>query len=159
MPYQPPYFILKQSVVARAKKAVLLPMKRSRADLISLRCHAALEALRRGKGWFGAAEAMTRVLLLTGCLSDSGYGRLDKETMASAQRAIARVLDAGKRSGRWCLDDSTYRQFADVVNLHDSQLHVVPLLAYDAANGRLGRMFRALRSEQPVGCEAGARQA
>lgn len=147
MPYPLPYYRLKQSVTARAKKAALLPMKQSRVDLISLRYHTSLEALRRGNGWPGAAEAMTRMVLLTAFLSDSGYGSLDNEASSSAQRAIADVLVAGKRSGRWCLDESAYRQLADVANLHDSQLLVAPLVAYDAANGRLGRMFRALKGE------------
>ncbi|WP_322011179.1 hypothetical protein [Paraburkholderia sp. J12] len=154
MSHSNPYNRLKQGLQARAKKAALLPMSRARADLISLRFHGALEALRRGKGWFGAAETMTRMLMLTGFLSDSGYGILDKEAMARAQRAIAHVLDTGKRSGRWCLDEATYHQFADFVNLHDCQLHVAPLVAYDTAYGRLGRMFHALRSEQPEGYEA-----
>lgn len=100
-----------------------------------------------GRGWRGAALAMMRVLLLTGLLSERGYGQLGGEAMASARRAIAAVLEAGELSGCWRLDDSVYRQYAGIVTMHDAQLGTAPRGEYDAAMGQLGRLLDARRKE------------
>ncbi|MDE1182304.1 hypothetical protein [Paraburkholderia sp.] len=124
---------------ARMAKTMLLPIPRRTADELALRAHVALDALRRGKGCIGDAQAMTQAMLLAVFLAELGYENVTAETLGDAERAIASTFDAGRESGEWRLDDTAVGLFAVIVTGYDRQLMNTPLWAISEASDRLDR--------------------
>ncbi|MGY6159460.1 hypothetical protein [Paraburkholderia strydomiana] len=129
---------------ARHAKAMLLPMARQTADDLALRVHLALDALRRGDGGIGDAQTLTQVMLLTGFLAESGFGSATDEQLGEAERAIAKVFDTGRDTGRWMLDENGFAIFAQVATNYDQQLHRAPLWAVTEVSERLDRFTAGL---------------
>ncbi|RKT20749.1 hypothetical protein B0G69_4082 [Paraburkholderia sp. RAU2J] len=135
---------------ARHAKAMLLPIARSIADDLALRVHLALDALRRGVGSKTDAQTLTQTMLLTCFLAESGFGSISDEALGAADRAVSAVLDIGRETGEWRLDDAGFALFALLATNYDRQLHSAPLWAITEASERLDRFVAGVPDQTPV---------
>nr|WP_050456070.1 hypothetical protein [Candidatus Burkholderia verschuerenii] len=131
-----------QSMRVQLTKAQLLPIPRAVANELALQAHLAVEALRAGATDIAPAQQVTEVMLLTKFLADAGHGEFSNDALASADRAIAAVFDAGRDSGVWALPSEECDSFSAIVSLYDHQLQRATLGALTVASERLER-FKA----------------
>lgn len=118
---------------------MLLPVPRQTADGLALQVHVALDALRRGQGSMNDAQTMTQAMILTGFITESGYGDATAEQLSQAERAVSQVFDRGRETGQWYFDDAAFALFAPIVTAYDRQLQKAPLWAIAEASDRLNR--------------------
>jgi hypothetical protein len=104
--------------------------------------HVALDVMRRGQGNHSAAQTLCQAMILTGLLSEAGYGRATFEQMREAEEIICAAFDRGRETDVWSLDHDGFAQFAVIVATYDYQLQRAPLAAVAEASERLER-FRA----------------
>ncbi|MFM0736518.1 hypothetical protein PQQ51_04610 [Paraburkholderia xenovorans] len=135
---------------ARHGKAMLLPIARRTADELALRVHLSLDALRRGAGGIGDAQALTQTMLLTGFLAECGFGEANGEQLATAERVVSMVFDIGRETGEWKLDDGGFEVFAAIATNYDQQLHSAPLWAITEASDRLDRFTAGMPYQAPM---------
>lgn len=144
-----PYFQRSQAARARRAKTLLLPMRRTSADELSLQVHIALDAMRRGKGCANATQTLCQAMILVGLLAELGYGTATYEQMQSAEAIISAAFDRGRDSDVWCFGDDDFEQFALIVTTYDAQLQSAPMSAIAEASNRLDR-FRAGESFEEI---------
>ena len=135
---------------ARHAKAMLLPIARQIADDLALRVHLALDALRRGAGSKSDAQTLTQTMLLTGFLTEFGFGSMSREELGAADRAMAAVFDIGRETGEWRLDGTEFALFASIATSYDRQLHSAPLWVITDASERLDRVIAGVPDQAPV---------
>jgi hypothetical protein len=129
-----------QAARAHAAKSMLLPLPRSVADDLALQMYLALDALRRRAGSDSDAQKLTRAMLLSAFLVESGYGAMTNEALCTADALIAECFAHGRACGIWRLDETAYRAFAAIVGGYDRQLQKAPLWALTDASERLQRL-------------------
>jgi hypothetical protein len=135
---------------ARHAKAMLLPLPRQVADDLALRVHLSLDALHRGIGGMTDAQTLTQIMLLTGFLAESGFGKVNGEELGAADRAVAAVFDIGRLTGIWRLNDAGFALFARIATSYDRLLHSAPLWAVTDASDRLDRFIAGVPDQPPV---------
>lgn len=135
---------------ARHAKAMLLPLPRQVADDLALRVHLSLDALRRGVGGMTDAQTLTQIMLLTGFLAESGFGKMTGEELGAADRAVAAVFDIGRLTGEWRLDGTGFALFARIATNYDRQLHSAPLRIVTDASDRLDRFIAGAPDQTPM---------
>jgi hypothetical protein len=123
-------------------KLLLLPINRASADDISLRYHVSLEALRVGRGYAGAAQALAEATVVTFFLVNAGYGEMPRETFSMSEDILARCFEIGRTSDEWHFDDRSYQHFSALLSLHDSQLRKAPLSTLLRANDQLNAFLK-----------------
>jgi hypothetical protein len=127
---------------AQFSKAQLLPIPRAVASELALQAHLSLQALRAGATEIEPAQRVTEAMVLARFLSEAGHGHFTADALASADRVMAGVFDAGHVSGVWILPEDEFETFAAIVSLYDYQLRRASLGALTVASERLDR-FKA----------------
>jgi hypothetical protein len=129
---------------------MLLPLPRQVADDLALRVHLSLDALGRGVGGMADAQTLTQIMLLTGFLAESGFGKVSGEELGAADRAVAAVFDIGRSTGEWRLDGAGFALFAKIATNYDWQLHRAPLWVVTEASERLDRIIAGVPDQAPM---------
>jgi hypothetical protein len=131
-----PIFNRPEQVKRPQNKLSLLPISRASADDMSLRYHVSLEALRVGRGYVGAAQALATAMVVTFFLADAGYGTMSRQTFSISEDILARCIKTGRATDEWYFDDHGYQIFSALLKLHDRQLRKAPFSALLRANDR-----------------------
>ncbi|CAN7310158.1 MULTISPECIES: hypothetical protein [unclassified Caballeronia] len=126
---------------SRRKRILFLPMERTAADQLSLQFHIALETLRRGQGDSTTAQCLVQVILLTGFLEEAGFGQIEREVLDRGERALSALIQRGKATGDWLIDDLAIDNLTIIVNEHDRQLRETRLQAVVHASERFNRLI------------------
>ncbi|WP_341318790.1 hypothetical protein WN982_27790 [Paraburkholderia sp. IMGN_8] len=132
-----PFYRNVDVVRARQNKSLLLPLPRVEADKLSLSVHAALDALRRGRGNASAVKTLMGATILTGLLAESGYETTIFEQLETADQGIKTIFNRGRETGTWLLEPETFTQFAQIVTTYDQQLRKAPVWELVDANETL----------------------
>jgi hypothetical protein len=114
-----------------------LPLKRSptNADVQNF----PLRAQHQRGGSARDAQTLTQTMILTGFITEAGYGAATYEQLVVAESAISAAFDRGRDKGAWRLDDDAAGLFAVIVTTYDEQLRGAPLWAIAEASERLDR--------------------
>jgi hypothetical protein len=134
-----PSGLAKQS---RHKKALFLPMGRGEADGLVLPVRIALERIRLGKGDRDAAVCMAEIVLLTGFLTEGGFGRLDTPFLDDVEKQLLTELDQGGAGSGWKFAAELVDALVVVVNEYDRLIRETRLQAIVEANDRFARLSR-----------------
>jgi hypothetical protein len=89
-------------------------------------------------------------MLLTGFLSESGFGSATGEQLGAAERSVSAVFDIGRETGEWRLDSLGFALFAEIATNYDQQLHSAPLWAITEASERLDRFAAGVSYQTPA---------
>jgi hypothetical protein len=135
-----PTSLAKQS---RHKKALFLPMGRGEADALVLPVRIALERIRLGKADRDAAVCMAEIVLLTGFLTEGGFGRLDAPFLNGVEKQLLRALDQEDTAADWKFAAGFVDALVVVVNEYDRLIRETRLLAIVEANDSFARLRRA----------------
>jgi hypothetical protein len=127
----------------RNTKAHLLPMPGRDADAMALHIRLALEAVKRGQAGRHEATLLAQSVLVTGFLTEAGYGCLDMAFIRQAEEDMLALLDHGERTGRWTMPGALITPVTQVINEHDRQLREVRFGALVDANRRLDLLIAA----------------
>ncbi|SAK67729.1 Fis family transcriptional regulator [Caballeronia fortuita] len=127
-----------------------LPMPRGEADKVILQCRIALESIRLQRAGLIEAQCIAQAVLLTGLLTEAGFGSLDAEILDDVEGNVLGLLNRGLTSGDWCLPEAVLPRLIVVINEHDRQLREVRLSAVIECNEHLERFIATLaRSDKP----------
>ncbi|CAD6549896.1 hypothetical protein LMG27952_04936 [Paraburkholderia hiiakae] len=107
----------------------LLPLPESAVRQRMIAYHLTLSSLRLQRGDLAHFVTMAQIIVSTSHLFDAGYGRARIEGLTEAHDALERSLRAALASGIWGIDPATFELFAELLTLHEEQLHVAPLEA------------------------------
>ncbi|WP_434667898.1 hypothetical protein P5W99_36345 [Paraburkholderia sp. A3BS-1L] len=88
-----------------------------------------LSSLRLQRGDLAHFVTMAQLIVSTSHLFDAGYGRARIEGLTEAHDALERGLRAALGSGIWGIDQAIFELFAELLTLHEEQLHLAPLEA------------------------------
>lgn len=124
-------------------KRYLLPMPRQDADGLCLQTRLALEAARSGRAATREMTVLAQAVLLTSFLTESGHGLLPLSWVHHVEKAVLAVLDTGKNTGDWNVDEAIIESLTVIVNEHDRQLREVRFSEVVAATERLDKMIVA----------------
>jgi hypothetical protein len=124
-------------------KLLSLPINRASADAMSLRYHVSLEALRVGRGYVGAAQALATAMVVAFFLADAGYGKMSREAFSKSEDILARCIKAGRTTDEWYFDDRGYQNFSALLKLHDRQLRKAPFSALLRANDQFKAFMKS----------------
>jgi len=139
-----------QATRAFLARALLLPIPRKDADGLSLTAYIALDALRSGKGWIEGAQHLTETMLLSRFIAEAGHGAFEPEALVACDKALGKVFENGRLTGRWEVHATDYEWLAAVVALSDCQLRTAPMGVLSAAGERLERFKTGDAGPQPV---------
>ncbi|WP_143328094.1 transcriptional regulator fis family protein [Caballeronia pedi] len=126
-------------------KRYLLPMPRQDADGLCLQTRLALEAARSRRAASREMTVLAQAVLLTSFLTESGHGLLALSWVRQVEEAVLAVLDEGKKTGEWNVDETIIKSLTVIVNEHDRQLREVRFSEVVAATERLDKMIVAAR--------------
>jgi 2C-methyl-D-erythritol 2,4-cyclodiphosphate synthase len=152
---------------SRQNGLLYMPLDTASANQISLRFRTALEMARTGRADSSTAQCLAQATLLTGFVSDAGFGQIDSDTCGDAETGLVALIERGHRSGDWTFSADLLESLTAVVNEHDRQLLEVRMCAIIEATDRLrGRLAKArslseilsTRKRPDVGVFASARQ-
>jgi hypothetical protein len=135
-----PSGLAKQS---RHKKALFLPMDRGAADELVLPVRIAFERIRLGKGDRDATVCMAEILLLTGFLTEGGFGRLDASFLDNVEKRLLGEMNRGSAAGEWRFAAELVDSLGVVVNEYDRLVRETRLQAIVEANQSFARLRRA----------------
>jgi hypothetical protein len=121
----------------RTAKLYWLPMPRREADTVILQCRLAMEAIRYGRASDADAGCILHAVMLTGMLTELGYGKLDQNTIGAARDDLLDMFDVAAADRRWEFSKECLKRLIDVVNEHDRQLRETRLEALIACDERL----------------------
>ncbi|WP_321794755.1 Fis family transcriptional regulator [Caballeronia sp. J97] len=122
-------------------KRYLLPMPRQEADGLCLQTRLALEAARSGRAAGREITVLAQAVLLTSFVTESGHGLLPLSLVRQVEEAVLAILDAGKKSGGWSVNEEIIESLTVVVNEHDRQLREVRISEIVSATERLDKMI------------------
>lgn len=118
-------------------------MARRTADELVLPVRIALEQIRQGKVDRGAAVCMTEILLLTGFLTEKGFGQLDPTFLDDVEKQLLVEMDRGRATGEWEFGAELVDALVVAVNEYDRLIHETRLQAIVEANQSFARLRRA----------------
>lgn len=124
---------------SRHKKVLLLPMRQADADDRVLPVRIAFERIRLGKADRAAAVCMAEILLLTGFLTEDGFGCLDSAFMGGVEMRLLVELNQD-REAAWRIDAALIADLGRVVNEYDRLIRETRLQAIMAANENFARL-------------------
>ncbi|SAL05193.1 Fis family transcriptional regulator [Caballeronia calidae] len=124
---------------SRNNKALFLPMKRAAADELVLPVRISFERIRQGKADRDATVCMAEILLLTGFLTESGFGRLDSIFLSDVEKRLLTELNRDS-SGEWQLAARLVDDLGIVVNEYDRLVREARLQAIVEANESFSRL-------------------
>jgi hypothetical protein len=127
---------------SRHKKALFLPLDREAADALVLPVRIALERIRQGKADRDATACMAEILLLTGFLTDLGFGRLDTPFLKDAEKRLLAEITQGGVCGEWKFAADLVDTLVVVVNEYDRLMRETRLKAIVEANDHFARFSR-----------------
>ena len=127
------------AVRSRHKKALFMPLSRTAADELVLPVRIAFERIRRGAGDRAAAVCMAEILLLTGFLTEGGFGLLDSSFLDETEKQLLSVLtrDSG---GETHFAVELVEALGDVVNEYDRLMRETRLQAIVEANESFAKL-------------------
>ena len=99
----------------------------SSTDAMALRCHLALDAIRRGAGSNALFSLLGRHLVVATNLGSLGYRPEGLETLRVAQQALLRMRRDVDTSGAWNLDTEAYSALCSALAHFDAQLAIAPV--------------------------------
>jgi hypothetical protein len=134
-----PSGLAKQS---RHKKALFLPMGRGEADRLVLPVRIALERIRQGKVDRDAAVWLAEIVLLTGFLTEGGFGILATSFLDDVERRLLTELDQSGVGDEWKFAPELVDALVAVVNEYDRLIRETRLQAIVEANARFTRLAR-----------------
>jgi hypothetical protein len=134
-----PSGLAKQS---RHKKALFLPMDRGTADELVLPVRTAFERIRQGKVDRDAAVCMAEILLLTGFLTEGGFGRLDASFLDDVEKRLLSEMNQGSVAGEWKFAAELVDALVVVVNEYGRLVRETRLQAIVEANQSFARLRR-----------------
>ncbi|WP_321799864.1 Fis family transcriptional regulator [Caballeronia sp. J97] len=136
----------------RNAKIYWLPMPRGEADKVILQCRVALESIRNERAGLTEVQSIAQAVLLTGLLTESGFGKLDAALLDEVEGEMLGLLDRGLSTGDWRLPAAATSRLIAVINEHDRQLREVRLSAVIECNEHLGRFLATLMrpDEEPA---------
>jgi len=120
-------------------------MPRQEADGLCLQTRLALEAARSGRAASREMTVLAQSVLLTSFLTESGHGLLQLSWVRQVEEAVLAVLNEGKKTGEWNVDETIVESLTVIVNEHDRQLREVRFSEVAAATERLDKMIVAAR--------------
>jgi hypothetical protein len=94
-------------------------MNRQDADGLVLPVRIALERIRQGKADRDATACMAEILLLTGFLTEGGFGRLDKPFLNDVEKRLLAEMTQGGVGGEWKIASELVDALVVVVNEYD----------------------------------------
>jgi hypothetical protein len=94
-------------------------MNRQDADGLVLSVRIALERIRQGKADRDATACMAEILLLTGFLTEGGFGRLDKPFLNDVEKRLLAEMTQGGVGGEWKIASELVDALVVVVNEYD----------------------------------------
>lgn len=121
-----------------------LPMPRVEADKVILQCRIALESVKRGRASLIEAQCIAQAVLLSGLLTEAGFGILNRATLDEVQGDVLALLDRGLTVGDWRLPATAVPRLTAVINEHDRQMREVRLSAVIECNEHLERFIATL---------------
>ncbi|RZF26082.1 Fis family transcriptional regulator [Paraburkholderia sp. UYCP14C] len=124
---------------SRHKKALFLPMDRGTANELVLPVRIAFERIRHGKVDRDAAVCMAEILLLTGFLTESGFGLLDVAFLDGVEKRLLTELNR-EGLGEWKFAAALVDELGVVVNEYDRLVRETRLHAIVEANESLSRL-------------------
>ncbi|MGF6996921.1 hypothetical protein [Paraburkholderia sp. GAS32] len=124
---------------SRHRKALFLPMDRATADDLVLPVRIAFERIRQGEADRDAAVCMAQILLLTGFLTEGGFGLLDTAFLDSVEK---RLLTELNQAGvvEWKFAAELINDLGVVVNEYDRLIRETRLQAIFEANESCSRL-------------------
>ncbi|GJH17626.1 hypothetical protein CBA19CS22_13810 [Caballeronia novacaledonica] len=129
------------------------PIEQSIANEISLHYHLTLEVMRSGCGSEYHVGSMAQVVHTALLLRRFCGQGVRTGLFRDAKDAILRCHRLGFEKGDWLADEEAYAILAEILNLLDHQLAIVPLSELQIVNTRLSNGSRAnyaTSQEQPV---------
>lgn len=124
---------------SRHGKIMRLPLPRARADELAWRTHLTLASMRAGKGSMTAAQTLLEAIVMTGFLTEAGYGPLARAQMTEAEQAVCDAMARGNDGDHWSLEPVAAKKLEAIVTLHDQQLREAPLSVVAQASDRLSQ--------------------
>lgn len=89
---------------------------------VELAYHLALEEMRKGRGTDTGMNQLAYALNLSLVLCELGFGPEQEACIHRAQECLVRMGAAGRRGGRWSVDDEMYRAIGPALEVHDQQV-------------------------------------
>lgn len=93
---------------------------------LTLVVRAAALALRSGVGVEQHVHALASAINLALVLSERGTGREFQNEIITAQTALVRTIERGKRTGRWGFDGPALAEVDRALAIYEAQLAAVP---------------------------------
>jgi hypothetical protein len=128
---------------SRHKKALFLPMGGEEANGLVLPVRIELERIRLGKADRGAAVCMAEIVLLTGFLTEGGYGKLDAAFLNDVEKRLLTELDHPSAGTECNFAPELVDALVQVVNEYDRLIRETRLQAIVEANDSFARLSRA----------------
>jgi hypothetical protein len=126
---------------------MLLPMTRQAVSDVSLANHLALAVCRRGLGNAHQLSELIRVVYLTYCLQQSGFGDAPVDLYRRAEVALDQAGVRGQCDGVWEVSAELAGVLEEILAIHDLQLMSVTIRQVMEAKARLSRFSKSeLRS-------------
>ena len=120
----------------------LLPLPKEVRDGFSLQYHLHLESLLAGSGSLFSLQLLMRVALGAAVLQQLGYGKGAGAPIEELEHAAKGALDSGAVGG-FRFDAQTYRQFAQLLTQHYTQLEHAPVKALSYVETKLAQYSKA----------------
>jgi hypothetical protein len=130
----------------RTAKLYWLPMPKRDSDSVILQYRLALEAVRTGRAGKLEIQVLAHAVLLTGMLTELGYGKLDAALIREVEIDVVAMLEHGANTGEWRVPPQRLPCLMEIINEHDRQMREVHLAALVACNERLGEWIAASSS-------------
>ncbi|WP_321856724.1 hypothetical protein [Paraburkholderia tropica] len=134
---------------ARAK-ALLLPMPRQRAAGFVLRARLALERLRNGEVDRPLVNQLGLTCMITGFITEAGYGTLRQTEIEQAQHGLAQLLLGYGQMQQWPdASPELIDELTAVVNEYDRMLATVRLEIIAQATEHVDRLMAIVAAAPP----------
>jgi len=123
-------------------------MSRQGASALVLRSRLVLERLRNGETDRALIDHLSQIVIITGFVTRTGYGKLDMEKIDRVEQGLAQVLTDLDDIGSWNVPGSLIGELTEVVNEYDRVLGAVRLEIFAKASDHLERLMTAALNEK-----------
>jgi hypothetical protein len=88
---------------------------------------------------------MAEIVLLTGFLTEGGFGQLDADFLDDVEKQLLTRMDEGSAGGKWRFEPELVDALVVVVNEYDRLMRETRLQAIVEANDNFARLSQAAR--------------
>jgi hypothetical protein len=130
----------------RRTRSLFLPLARSDAEKVILRCRLELEAIRQGRADRANLDQMASTLLLARYLTEAGHGLLPLPFFYETELMLFDAMDVYMRDGVPIVSEPLLEHLVTAINEYDRQLRETRLQAVIDATRKLDAYIARIKA-------------